>query len=37
MYPYKEKDLVKLEFEHFYLRDDTFVKEANPYVYKLKK
>lgn len=37
MYPYNERDLVKLEFEHFYLKDDTFVREANPYVYKLKK
>lgn len=37
MYPYNERDLVKLEFEHFYLRDNNFVREANPYVYKLKK
>lgn len=37
MYPYNEKDFVKLEFEHYYLKDNTFVREDNPYVYKLKK
>ena len=37
MYPYNERELVKLEFEHYYLRDESFVKEDNPYVYKLKK
>ena len=36
MYPYNERDLVKLEFEHYYLKDESFVKEDSPYVYKLK-
>lgn len=37
MYPYNESDLVKLEFDHYYLKDNTFVREDNPYVYKLRK
>ena len=37
MYPYNERDLVRLEFEHYYLKDESFVKEDSPYVYKLKK
>ena len=37
MYPYNEKDFVKLEFDHYYLKDGRFVEEPEPYVYKLNK